>query len=313
MKKDRIPGPVFALLSAVFFSTGGLFMKLISWNALALNSFRTIVAELAIYALLKATGHPIRITKAVLIGGFCTSATNTLYTFANKLTTAGNAIILQYTAPIFVMIWSALFLKQRAVRSDKISCAFVLGGVACFFVDSLTAGNALGNLLAVCSGAFYAVVFMMNSMEGGDPLCSVFLGNLVSIVIGFPFIFQEDLAGTAPGTWIAMIAMGIFQLGCGYIFLTLSLRTTPPLAACLISSLEAILNPIWVAIFTGEMLTPLSILGAVIVFVSITVYNASKIKKPDPPQQHSHGGGGGGSTMHMSSSGRSHGGHSGSF
>ncbi len=281
MKKINIPGPVFALMSAVFFSTGGLFMKLISWNALALNSFRTIIAELAIFALMKASDHPVKISRAVLIGGFCTSATNTLYAFANKLTTAGNAIILQYTAPIFVMIWSAIFLKQKAVKADKIACVCVLGGVACFFVDSLTAGNALGNMLAVLSGAFYAVVFMMNSMEGGDPLSSVFLGNIVSILIGLPFIFQEDIAGTAPGTWAAMIAMGVFQLGFGYIFLTLSLKTTPPLAACLISSLEAVLNPIWVAVFAGEMLTPLSILGAVIVFVSITAYNVLKIKRPD--------------------------------
>ncbi len=284
MRNDRsaaAKGALFVFLSAVFFSIGGLFMKLIPWNGLAINSARNVFSVLVLAAFFRIRRHKLVINRTVLIGALAIVGTNILYSLANKLTTAGNTIILQFTAPIWVMVFSSLLLKKKPGRLDLIAAAFVFAGVICFFVDSLSSGHLTGDLLALLSGIFYAGVFMMNAREDSDSLSSVLIGMGLNVLTGLPFLIREQPFSAGMDVWAPVLILGIFQLGLAYVFLTEGLAITPPVTASLISGIEPVLNPLLVAVFYGEMLTPLSLVGAAIVFLSVIGYNLIRLKQAE--------------------------------
>ena len=270
---------LYVFLSAVCFSIGGLFVKLIPWNGLAINSARNMISFLILLLFVLGSRHRLVINKTVLIGALAITGTNILYCLANKLTTAGNTIILQFTAPIWVMVFSSMLLKKKPTRLDLIAAVFVFAGVIFFFVDSLSSGHLAGDLLALLSGVFYSGVFMMNSQKDADPLSSVLIGMLMNVVTGLPFLIAEKPLGAGGEVWLSVLVLGTVQLGLAYIFLTKGLETTPAIAASLISGIEPVLNPIWAAVFYHEVLTPLSLVGAAIVFLSVLAYNVLTLKR----------------------------------
>ena len=271
MRNERAGGALLVFLASLLFSIGGLLIKLNPWSALAINGARNLIGAAVIGLFLLATRHRIRVNRAVLAGALSLMGVTTLFTLANKLTTAANTIVLQYTAPVFVILLMALIFHKRPARADLITCALVLLGVFIFFVDGLRAGNQLGNVLALVSGVCYAGVFMMNASEKADALSSSFLGQLACGLVFTPFCLREtDFSALAVGT---VVLLGVFQIGLAYICLSLGTRRTPPVTASLICGLEPVLNPLWVALFYGERISPLALLGAVIVVGSILAYN----------------------------------------
>ena len=256
-------------------------MKLIPWNGLAINSARNVLSVLVLAAFFRIRRHKLVINRTVLIGALAIVGTNILYSLANKLTTAGNTIILQFTAPIWVMVFSSLLLKKKPGRLDLVAAAFVFAGVICFFVDSLSSGHLTGDLLALLSGIFYAGVFMMNAREDSDSLSSVLIGMVLNVLTGLPFLIREQPFSAGMDVWTPVLVLGIFQLGLAYVFLTEGLAITPPVTASLISGIEPVLNPLLVAVFYGEMLTPLSLVGAAIVFLSVIGYNLIRLKQAE--------------------------------
>ena len=278
-RSSAAKGTLFVLLSALCFSTGGLFMKMIPWNGLAINSARNIFSVLLLAVFFRLSRHRLVINRTVLIGALAITGTNILYSLANKLTTAGNTIILQFTAPIWVMVFSMLLIKKKPNRLDVGAAVFVFAGVICFFVDSLSSGHLVGDVLALVSGVCYAGVFMLNAKPDSDSLSSVLLGMALNFLTGLPFLIAQDPFSAEPKELVLVAALGIFQLGLSYIFLTKGLEITPPIRASLISGIEPVLNPILVAVFYGEILTPLSLVGAAIVFVSILVYNLLNLRR----------------------------------
>ena len=139
-------------LAAVLYSIGGLCIKLIPWSGMAINGARTAIALVVIGLYLKLIGRKPGFNGWILIGALSVCGTNILFSIANKLTTAANAIVLQFTAPIFVIVFSILFFGKKPRKLDLMACGLVLGGVLLFFVDSLSAGGMLGNVLALLSG-----------------------------------------------------------------------------------------------------------------------------------------------------------------
>lgn len=275
MKQSK--GVFYVLMAAILFSIGGLCIKLVPWSPLAINGARNLISVAIIGVYLKIKNHRIVINSAVLFGAVCMMGTTTLFTIANKLTTAANTIILQFTAPVFVIFFMWLFFKERPKRVDVIASVVVFMGIICFFVDGLSTGNMLGNLLAVISGVTYAGVFMMNSFENSDSLSSIFLGQALSAVTCIWFVFGEtDFGVTAIG---GILALGVFQLALAYIFMSKGLEKIPAVTASLTTAIEPILNPLWVAIFYHEMITPLSFIGAVIVITAVVGYNVWKALK----------------------------------
>ena len=271
---SRRTGTLCVFLASLLYSIGGLCIKVIPWNGMSINSGRTLIALVVIGGYLAVIRHKPRFNRWIFLGALCIFGTNTLYSVANKLTTAANTIVLQFTAPIFVIVFSALFWKRRPKKLDIAACAVVFGGVLFFFLDSLEAGGAVGNVLAVLSGAAYGGVFLLNDFPDSDAISSVFWGDVMSALTGLPFLVREtDFSSTA---LTSLVILGVFQVAVAYILLTNGLRTTPAVTASLVSGIEPVLNPLLVAVFYGEQVGRFALVGAAIVICGVVGYNVLK-------------------------------------
>lgn len=276
LEKKNNQGIFLVLAAATLFSIGGLCIKMVPWSPLAINGARSLISVMVLAVYLKMIKHKIVVNKAVLFGAVCMTGTTTLYCAANKLTTAANAIVLQFTAPIFVILLMWFIKKEKPRRLDVTACLVVFAGILCFFIDGLLVGNMPGNFIAVLSGVCYAGVFMMNSFETSDALSSVFLGHGLSALTGIGFVFGEtDFSGQSI---TGILLLGIFQMAIAYIFMSKGLEQVSAITASLTTAIEPILNPILVAIFWGEVISPVSLLGAAIVVIGVIGYNLIKIK-----------------------------------
>lgn len=272
-------GIFYVLAAALLFSIGGLCVKAVPWSPLAINGARNLISVVIIGIYLKSIDHKIVWNPAVIFGAVCMAGVTTFYCIANKLTTAANTIVLQFTAPIFVIFFMWIFFKEKPKRVDIIASIAVFAGILCFFVDGLSSGNMAGNAVAILSGICYAGVFMMNSFETSDSLSSIFLGQALAAVTGVWFVFGEtDFGATALG---GILALGIFQLAIAYIFMAKGLERVSAVTASLTTAIEPILNPLLVALFFHEAITPMSMAGAVIVVVSVVCYHLWKAKAED--------------------------------
>ena len=267
---DKRRSVLFVFLASVCFSTGGLFIKLIPWSALAINGARNLIGAAVIGTYLLITRHRIVFSRRVLTGALAMIGVTTFFAISNKLTTAANTIVLQFTAPVFVILMMAVFYHQKPRRLDVITCVLVMLGVVLFFVDGIRAGNLIGNITAVLSGVCYAGVFMMNTGENADAISSCFLGQLAAGLAMTPLCFGET--DFTAQTLAAVIALGVIQVGGAYALFSIGIKNTPPVTASLITGLEPIMNPLLVAVFYGETVSTLSIIGSVIVVCTIMVY-----------------------------------------
>ena len=262
---------LYVFLASVCFSTGGLFIKLIPWSPLAINGARNLIGAAVVGIFLLVTRHRIVFSRRVLTGALSTIGVTTLYAVANKLTTAANTIVLQFTAPVFVMLFMAVLYRQLPGKVDMLVCVLVMSGVVLFFIDGIQAGNLAGNIVAVLSGVCYAGVFMMNTGKDADALSSCFLGQLTAGVLLTPLCFRETAFSLPVVASVA--ALGVIQVGCAYILFSIGIRNTPPVTASLITGLEPVLNPLLVAAFYGEQVSGLSVAGCMVVVCSILAYN----------------------------------------
>lgn len=269
-------GTLCVVLAALLYSIGGLCIKLIPWGGMAINGGRTAIALPVIGLYLLISRHPLRLNRWVMLGAMSVFGCNALFSVANKLTTAANAIVLQFTVPIFVILFSAVFFHQKPLKLDLAACGIVFGGIVFFFLDSLSMGGGTGNVLALLSGVAYAGIFLMNQLPEGDSISSVFWGDVLSALAGLPFLRMETDFSRGPLT--SLIVLGVFQVAAAYILLTIGLKSTPPVTASLISGIEPVLNPILVAVFYGETMGRFALLGAAIVIGGVVGYNILKIK-----------------------------------
>ena len=268
---QRHTGTICIFLAAVLYSIGGLCMKVIPWSGLSINGARTGIALIVLAIYLAVIRHPLRMNRWVALGTMFIFLTNVLFAMANKMTTAANAIVLQFTAPIFVILFSIVIFRKKPGALDLAACALVFGGVIFFFLDSLTMGGGLGNVVALISGATYAGVFLMNELPDSDPISSVFWGDVLSALTGLPFLLKETEFPTTALVSVVVLA---------YILLTIGLKTTPPVTASLVSGIEPVLNPILVALFYGETMGRFALIGAAIVVFGVVGYNVLLAKKP---------------------------------
>lgn len=278
LRAQQRRGTLYVFLAAVLYSIGGLCIKVIPWNGMSINGGRNMIALLVVGGYLLLTRHRPRWNRWIALGAGCVCGTNILFSLANKMTTAANSIVLQFTAPIFVILLSLLFWQKKPQKLDVIVCGVTLAGVVCFFLESLEMGGMLGNILALISGVTYAGVFLLNDMPDADPISSVFWGDVCSAILGLPFLLREtDFTATA---LISLVILGVFQVGLAYTLMCEGLKTTPAVTASLVSGIEPVLNPILVAVFYHEMIGPLSLVGAVIVVGAVITYNVLKTRQP---------------------------------
>jgi drug/metabolite transporter (DMT)-like permease len=266
---------IFLLLSALLWSFGGLFIKLVTWNPVAIAGLRGFIA---MFVLIVYVRHPHFTWSFPQIGGAIAYAvTVTLFVIATKLTTAANAILLQYTAPVYVAFLGSWILKERVLWFDWLIVLTVIGGMTLFFLDRLTPGNQLGNVSAILSGLGFAFfVLFMRKQKNESPLETVLLGDLFTGLIGLPFMF-ESMPGAL--SWLGLLFLGIVQLGLSYVFYSEAIRHVTALEAILIPGIEPILNPVWVFLMLGEAPGKWALMGGFVVLMSVTARSLIAVRR----------------------------------
>jgi drug/metabolite transporter (DMT)-like permease len=213
------------------------------------------------------------INKFSLLGGIALSSTFISFIAANKLTTAANAIVLQYSAPAFLLIISAVFFHQKSRKGDIIAVCITIFGISFFFLDKLTSGYLLGNIFGIASGiSFASMLAITGNTDDNSRFSGILLGNLFTFVIGLPFVVLSDFPIT-PAYTANIIVLGVFQLGIPYILYGIAVRVCSPLACALISTLEPLLNPVWVLLFYGEVPGFFALVGEIIVISTVVSWS----------------------------------------
>ena len=179
---DSLRGTVYVLLSAICFSTGGVLIKLIPWSSMTIQGIRSIFSILVVGGYMLLRRQRFVWNKTVFWGAICNTVMAFSFVAATKLTTAANAIVLQFTEPIFVILLMWFIYKKKPGKDALIACAVVFAGILCFFFESLGAGQMAGDLLAILSGFTYALVMMMKKFEGADFESSLIVSNIISAV-----------------------------------------------------------------------------------------------------------------------------------
>ncbi len=260
------------LLCSALWSIAGIFMKWIPWSALVIASFRSLLAGCVAYAYMRATKQKLTFTRFSVFGAVSLCATMTLFCLANKTTTAANAIVLQFTDPIWIILISAVFFHKRFTKADVLAVVFTFGGIALFFADGLDAGNTVGNLIALGSGVTFACYYItLGGCPENERMSAIVLANAMTFLIGLPLVVTTKPEFSAmPILFIAVL--GVFQLGIPYVLLARGSGWCPPLVCSLLGALEPLLNPVWVAIFDGETPGFLALVGGAIVIATITAW-----------------------------------------
>jgi len=288
MKTERTKAIIALVIAAVLWSTGGMLIKLIDWNPVAIAGTRSGISAILMFfyiLLFRKDIKPRRILtkgKFKWAGAIVYALTVIGFVVANKLTAAANVIFLQYTAPIWVALLSGWLLKERVSKFDWTIIMIVIAGMGLFFVGDIQKGHMLGNFLSVLTGLFLAgVVLMLKMQKNSTAIEMTFLGNLLTFVVSLPFIIGPipDLQSI-----VGLILLGVFQLGIAYILFSEAVLHVTALEAILIPVIEPLLSPIWVFLMIGEKPSFFAIIGglivlAAVVFRSVVTGRRNKIKK----------------------------------
>jgi len=265
------------VVAALCWSVGGVLIKAIPWSGLAVSGGRGLIAALFLFC----TNRRLRFHFSLpqILGAVGYAGCTVLFCVANKYTTAANAILLQYTAPVWVALLGAWFLSERTTPADWLTIVIVLGGMSLFFAGQLELTHALGNGLALLSGVSFAgMTLALRQQKDGSAVESIILGNLLAFIVGLPALIQS--APLTPLGWAALATLGILQLGVAYWLYARAIRHVSALEAVLLPVIEPILNPLWVLLAIGEKPAPLALAGGVIVLTAVTARAVSGIRRP---------------------------------
>ena len=273
MKLNKPKAAGLLILTAVLWSFGGLLIKSIQWNPLAIAGVRSAIATILLFSLVRRV--KFHWTRYLIGGAVSYAATVGLFVVATKLTAAANAILLQYTAPIYVALFGPWFLGERARTRDWLTIAAVLGGMTLFFVEKLSLLSYWGNICGIGSGLGFAwMTLFLRRQKEGSPIESVLLGNLLTAVVCVPFYLHSWPDAVS---WGWLLVLGVFQLGLSYCLYSAAIKHVSAMEASLIPALEPVLNPMWVMIALGEKPGVWTILGGIIILGAITMRGIAEV------------------------------------
>ncbi len=261
---------VFVVAAAVLWSTGGLFIKWTSLSGLELSFGRSLLAAITVAIFTRREGFGLNTVTAV--ASVLAAALLILFVLATKETTAANAIFLQYTAPVYLLIFEPLFYKEKFRSRDLIVVLFCVAGMSLFFVGKLRPQDVTGNLLALASGLCSACYFLLlrhTKSRAVNRASSVIYGNLLVVLIAAPAGLQAIPRMTALDA-LSVIYLGVVQLGLAYTLFTLAMsRGVRSLDAGIVAYIEPVLNPVWVYLVLGERPTRWALLGGAIIVAAV--------------------------------------------
>lgn len=283
----NFPPVVFILLAVLLWSTGGVLIKFTTLDAFSVNAGRSLFAAITVAVFTYRKG--LKLDRFTLLTSLLYAGTLSCFVYANKTTTAANAIFLQYTAPIYILILAPFILKEKFRFSDSITVVVCLGGMSLFFLEKQGAANGLapnvflGNLAALASGVFFGLYFIFlrhpRSLANKNSALSVFYGNLIIVLLMLPFLIQNPPQPSGKDI-LAILFLGVFQIGIAYILFTKGISEgVRSLDASIVGFIEPLLNPIWVFLFLGEKPSMWAILGGSVIIVAVaahTLFNSRK-------------------------------------
>lgn len=274
---SRATAVLFLIFAAILWSTGGLLIKWVTWHPIAIAGIRSGISSLVMltYFLLRYKQPLKKPDKYVVFAALNYAILVMLFVAANKLTTSANAILLQFTAPAWVLVFGVLFFKERFSKKDIVVVGVVFIGMLLFFIGDIDGGGLLGNVLAVFSGISMALMIIsLKKVSRHKPMEIIIWGNIFTFLLAIPFYGNLDFTGS---NLTGIFLLGIFQLGLSYIFFTTAISHVTALEGILIPVIEPLLNPIWVLLGTGEQPTIYAILGGVIVLAAVLYHSLHKV------------------------------------
>ena len=252
------------IIAALMWSLGGLFIKLVNLNPMAITGIRSLGAAVVLLIYIKKP--KLYWNRYFFAGVLAYTMMVILYVISIRLTTAANAIFLEFTAPLYVVAFSYFLLNERINRFDIFAMVIIFLGMGLFFMDELSFYGFCGNILALLAGVCLALVTVLIRKEKESAFEIVFFGNALTTIICLPFIIQ-GFSSTTQVDWFIIFGLGIFQLGIPYLLYTTALKYVSALDAILVGMLEPVFNPIWVYIFVGEAMGEWAFIGAALVII----------------------------------------------
>jgi len=274
---DTTRGAILVALAALLWSSSGLFIKVLPLGALQIAFARSLVAALTIAAVVKLRGgDPFPRPSALSLAcALSYAGVLILFVAATKLTTAANAIFLQFSAPIY-LVFLEPWVTGRALRGrDLVAVGLCVGAMGLFFVGRLGAGTLAGNLLGVVSGLCLALFSLTLKLQRErrpdvDPISAIILGNLVVAGLCAPLALR-GFSPTLPQAGI-LLYLGVFQIGLAYLLFNAGMRHLSATAAVVTGTLEAVLNPVWVFLGVGERPSAWALVGGLVILGTICWY-----------------------------------------
>lgn len=267
---NGVSGAMYLFGTALLWSFIGILVRANSQSALLIGAVTAIF--MALFILL--VGRPVfRVSRLIVLVAVCNFVTGTTFNFANQLTTVGNAIVLQYTSMIFVIVYQSLATRTLPSPAKIASVVVAFTGMGLFFLGDLSAEGMLGNLLAVISGATFGLCFFLNSRPDASPMVSSLISCGISIL---PIVyFAGDLGSVKPFEWGLMLVHGLFCSGLASVLYAKGIARTNAFAANLVCMSEVVLAPCWSALLFGEVFRWNEFLGAAIIVLVIVANLAS--------------------------------------
>lgn len=274
----QIRGIVAMACCAILWSLAGIFIKMIDWQPFAIACGRSLIASIFLWACIrkpKFSFSPVQIGTALAY-----AATMLLFVFANKNTTAANAILLQYGAPIYVALLGGPLLKEKPAAEHWGALVAICAGMILFFMDSLGSGNLLGDTAAVAAGVTFALnTVLLRKQKDADPLSSLLLGHLVTAAIaGVISLFLPAPVITLKSV-AAIAGLGVLQIGLATVLFAYAIKRITALQSMLTAVLEPILNPVWVFLATGEKPSARALAGGAIIVLAVMISSVISVRR----------------------------------
>ena len=280
IEKKPFPPVALVVIAVLLWSTGGMFIKLATnLDAYQVTFFRSLLAGLTVLIITRKNG--LRINGFGVIASIIYATLLFLFVWATKHTTAANAIFLQYTAPIYILVLAPFVIGEKFHLRDLVTVVFCIAGMSLFFVGDLTIGDYQGNIAALGSGIFLGLYIMLlkhPKAAGMNSVITVIYGNFLLALLTLP----GGIAALSTATWrdyAAVGFLGIFQIGIAYIlFIKGVTGGTRPLDASIIGFIEPLLNPVWVFLFIGERPSNWAILGGAIIIATVIIHTLAQYR-----------------------------------
>jgi drug/metabolite transporter, DME family len=279
-RHSRFSPLLFVVAAAVLWSTGGLFIKWTSLSGLELSFGRSLLAAITVAIFTRREGfglNPVTALASVLY-----AALLLLFVLATKQTTAANAIFLQYTAPMYLLIFEPLFYKEKFRSRDLIVVIVCVAGMSLFFVGKLRPQDVTGNLLALASGLCFACYFLLlrhTKSRAVNRASSVIYGNILVVLLAAPAGLKV-LPRITPHDALCVMYLGVVQIGLAYTLFTAAMaRGVRSLDAGIIGYVEPVLNPIWVYLVLGERPTQWALLGGAIIVTAVVYHTLIEARR----------------------------------